>query len=120
MISGLGRSPREGEGYTLQVSGLENSMVHGVAESDMTEQLSLYFSLDYRKKQGNSRKKCTSASLPTLKPLTVLITTKWKILQERNTRPPYLLLRNLYADQEATVRTGHGTTDWFHIGKGVH
>ena len=30
------------------------------------------------------------------------------------------LLRNLYADQEATVRTGHGTTDWFQIGKGVH
>ena len=36
--------------------------------------------------------------------------------------PDYLtfLLRNLYADQEATVRTGHGTTDWFQIGKGVH
>ena len=35
--------------------------------------------------------------------------------------PDYLtcLLRNLYADQEATVRTGHGTTDWFQIGKGV-
>ena len=30
------------------------------------------------------------------------------------------LLRNLYASQEATVRTGHGTTDWFHIGKGIH
>ena len=30
------------------------------------------------------------------------------------------LLRNLYADREATVRTGHGTTDWFQIGKGVH
>ena len=30
------------------------------------------------------------------------------------------LLRNLYADQEATVRTGHGTTDWFQIGKGIH
>ena len=30
------------------------------------------------------------------------------------------LLRNLYSGQEATVRTGHGTTDWFHIGKGVH
>ena len=30
------------------------------------------------------------------------------------------LLRNLYAHQEATVRTGHGTTDWFQIGKGVH
>ena len=36
-----------------------------------------------------------------------------------NTRPPELPLRNLYAGQEATVRTGHGTTDWFQIGKGV-
>ena len=37
-------------------------------------------------------------------------------------RPDHLscLLRNLYADQEATVRTGHGTTDWFQIKKGVH
>ena len=37
-----------------------------------------------------------------------------------NTRPPDLPLRNLYADQEATVRTRHGTTDWFQIGTGVH
>ena len=37
-----------------------------------------------------------------------------------NTRPPDLLLENLYPGQEATVRTGHGTTDWFQIGKGVH
>ena len=37
----------------------------------------------------------------------------------RNTKPPYLL-RNVYAGQEATVRTGHGTIDWFQIGKGVH
>ena len=47
------------------------------------------------------------------------ITTNWKILQEI----PYhltCLLRNLYAGQETTVRTGHGTTDWFQIGKGVH
>ena len=36
-----------------------------------------------------------------------------------NTEPPYLPLRNLYASQEATVRTGHATTDWFQIGKGV-
>ena len=45
----------------------------------------------------------------------------WKILQEMGT-PDHLtcLLRNLYADQEATVRTGHGTTDWFQMGKGVH
>ena len=45
----------------------------------------------------------------------------WKILKEMGT-PGHLtcLLRNLYARQEATVRTGHGTTDWFQIGKGVH
>ena len=44
----------------------------------------------------------------------------WKILQEMGI-PDYLvcLLRNLSADQEATVRTGPGTTDWFQIGKGV-
>ena len=44
----------------------------------------------------------------------------WKILQEMGI-PEHLtcLLRNLYACQEATVRTGHGTTDWFQIGKGV-
>ena len=44
-----------------------------------------------------------------------------KILQEIE-RPNHLtcLLRNLYAGQEATIRTGHGTTDWFQIGKGVH
>ena len=37
-----------------------------------------------------------------------------------NTKPPYVLLINLHAGQEATVRTGHGTTDWFQIGKGIH
>ena len=39
--------------------------------------------------------------------------------RDGTTRPPTCLLRNLYAGQEATVRTGHGTTDWFQIGKGV-
>ena len=45
----------------------------------------------------------------------------WKILQEKGI-PDHLtcLQRNRYAGQEATVRTGHGTTDWFQIGKGVH
>ena len=45
----------------------------------------------------------------------------WKILKEMGI-PDHLicLLRKLYAGQEATVRTGHGTTDWFQIGKGVH
>ena len=49
------------------------------------------------------------------------ITTNWKILKEMGISDHLnCLLRNLYASQEATVRTGHGTTDWFQIGKGVH
>ena len=45
----------------------------------------------------------------------------WKILKEMGIPDHFTcLLRNLYAGQEATVRTGHGTTDWFQIGKGVH
>ena len=39
--------------------------------------------------------------------------------RDENTRPPDLPLENLYADQKATVRAGHGKTDWFQIGKGV-
>ena len=56
-----------------------------------------------------------------LKPLTVDHNKLWKILQELGI-PDHLtcLLRNLYADQEATVRTDHGTTDRFKIGKGVY
>ena len=59
-----------------------------------------------KKKQESSRKTSTSASLTTLKPLTVWITTNWKILQEMAI-PDHLtyLLSNLYAGQEATVRT---------------
>ena len=56
-----------------------------------------------------------------LKPLTVDHNKLWKILKEMGI-PDHLtcLLSNLYAGQEATVRTGHGTTDWFQIRKGVH
>ena len=54
------------------------------------------------------------------KPLTMWIRINWKILQDMEI-PGHLtcLLRNLYAGQEATVRTGHRSTDWFQIGKGV-
>ena len=64
------------------------------------------------KKQENSRKTSISTLLTMPKPLTVWITTNWKILQEMGI-PDHLtcLLRNLCAGQEATVRTGHGTTD---------
>ena len=68
------------------------------------------------KKQESSRKTSTSALLTIPKPLTVL-----KILKEMGISDQLTcLLRNVYAGQEATVRTGHGRTDWFRIGKGVH
>ena len=69
------------------------------------------------KKQESSRKTYTSALLTAPKALSVWIT----ILKEIEI-PDHLicLLRNLYSGQEATVRAGHGTTDWFQIGKGVH
>ena len=72
------------------------------------------------KKQGNSRKTSTSVLLTMPKPLTVWITTNWKILKEMGI-PDHLtcLLRTLYAGQEATVKTVHGTTHWFQIWKGV-
>ena len=72
------------------------------------------------KKQENSRKTFTPALLTMPKSLTVWITINWKILKEMDI-PDHLtcLLRNLYTGHEATVRTGHGTTDWFQIGKGV-
>ena len=73
------------------------------------------------KKQESSRKTSISALLTMPKPLTVGQKKLWKILKEMGI-PDHLtcLLRNLYVGQEATVRTGHGTTDWFQIGKGVH
>ena len=77
--------------------------------------------VESQKKQENSRKASTSASLTKLKPLTVWITTNWKILKEMRISDHFTcLLRNLYASQAATVRSKHGTTDWFQMGKGVH
>ena len=70
------------------------------------------------KKQDSSRKTSTSAFLTMLKPFSVWITINFKKFLEMGI-PDHLtfLLRNLYAGQEATVRTGHGTTDWFQIRK---
>ena len=81
-------------------------------------EIKLPTSIGSLKKQESSRK--TSALLTTSKPLIVWITTNWKILKEMGI-PDHLtcLLRNLYAGQEAAVRTEHGTTEWFHIGKGL-
>ena len=76
-------------------------------------------SLGHRKSRSSS-KTSTSALLTMTKPLTVWITTNWKIVKATGI-PDHLtcLLRDLYVGQEATVRTGHGTTDWFKIGNGV-
>ena len=65
--------------------------------------------------------KTSISSLLTMpKLLTVWITKNWKILQEMGILDHLTCLqRNGYAGQEAAVRTGHGTTDWFQIGKGV-
>ena len=91
-----------------------------VLEKAEEPEIKLPTSIGSSKKQGSSRKTSTSALLTMAKPLTVWITINWKILKEMGI-PDHLtcLLRNLYAVQEATVRTGHGTTDWFQIGKGV-
>ena len=72
------------------------------------------------KKQESSSKTSISALLTMSKPLSVDQNKLWKIFKEMGI-PDYLscLLRNLYAGQEATVRTGHGTADWFQTGKGV-
>ena len=83
-------------------------------------EIKLLTSAGSSKKQESSRKTSTFALLTMSKPLTVWITKNWKILKQMGI-PDHLtcLLRNLYAGQETTVRTGHGTTGWFQIGKGV-
>ena len=91
-----------------------------VLEKAEEPEIKLPASVGLWKKQESSRKTSISGLLTMPKPLTVWITINWKILKEMGI-PDHLtcLLRNLYAGQEATVRTGHGTTGWFQIGKGV-
>ena len=73
-----------------------------------------------QKKQENSRKISTSVLLTTPKSLTVWITTNCGKFFEMGIPDHFTcLLRNLYAAQETTVRTGHGKRDWFQIGKRV-
>ena len=82
-------------------------------------EIKLSTSIGSLKKQENSRKTSTSTLLTMPKSLTVWIITNWNILKEMGIADQLTCcLRNLYAGQEATVRTGHGTTDWFQIGKG--
>ena len=91
-----------------------------VLEKEEEPKIKLPTSTGLLKKQQNSRKTSASGLLTTPKPLTMWITANWKILQEMGI-PGHLtcLLRNLYAGQEATVRTGHGIMDCFQIRNGV-
>ena len=92
-----------------------------VLEKAKEPEIKLPTSTGSSKKQESSRKTSIFALLTMPKPSTLWITTNWKILKEMRI-PDHLtcLLRNLYAGQEAKVRTGHETTDWFQIGKGVY
>ena len=95
-----------------------------VLEKAEEPEIKLPTSAGSQKKQGSSRKTSMSALLTMPKPLTVWITINcekfWKRWEYQTTWPAsWETKRNLYAGQEATVRTGHGTTDWFQIGKGV-
>ena len=84
-------------------------------------EIKLPTSAGWSQQQESSRKTPPFALSTMPKSLTVWITTHWKIIQEIGISEHLTcLLRNLYAGQEATARTGHGTTDWFQIGKGVH
>ena len=92
-----------------------------VLEKAEEPEIKLPTSAGSSKKQESSRKTSTSPLLTTPKPLTVWITTNWKILQEIGISDHLTgLLRNLHAAQKAIVRTGHGTTDWLQIRKGIH
>ena len=86
-----------------------------VLEKAEEQEIKLPTSNGSLKKQESSRKTSVSASLTKPKPLTVWITKKlWKILKKMGIQDHLTcLMRNLYAGQEATVRTGHGTIDWF-------
>ena len=92
-----------------------------VLEKEEEPEIKLATPVESSKKQESSRKTSISALLTMPKPLTVWSTTNWKILREMGLADHLTcLLRNLYTGQEATVRIGHGTTDWFQTGKGVH
>ena len=95
-------------------------MIKLVLQKAEEQEIKLPTSAGSSKKQESSRKTSISALLTMPKPLTVDYNKLWKILKEMGI-PDHLtcLLRNAYADQEATVRTGHGIADWFQVGNGV-
>ena len=92
-----------------------------VLEKAEEPEIKLPTSAESTKNQDSSRKRSISALLTMPKTDCVDRQKLWKILKEMGI-PDHLIcpLKNLYAGQEATVRTGHGATHWLQIGKGVH
>ena len=93
-----------------------------VLEKVEEPEIKLSISAGSSKKQESCRKNINFCFIDYVKAFNCVNHNKlWKILKEMGI-PDHLtcLLRNLYAGQAATVRTGHGTTNWFQIGKGVH
>ena len=108
----------------LQYMNMKLQMYKLELEKAEEPEIKLPTSFGSSKKQESSRKTSISALLITpiiTQPLTVDHNKLWKILQEMGLLDHLTcLLRNLFVGQEATVRTGHGKTDWLQIGKGVH
>ena len=105
--------------WLFLLGGTENFQMSKLdLEKAEEPEIKLPTSVGSLKKQENSRKTSTSALLNMLKPLTVWITINCgKLLEMGIPDHRTCLLRNLYAGQEATAGTGHGTTDWFKLGK---
>jgi len=112
--------PKPGFNNTWTVNFQMFKLVLEKAEELEEPEIKLPTSVGSVKKQESSRKTSISALLAMPKTDCVDHNKLWKILKEMG-MPDFLtcLLRNLYAGQEATVSTGHGT-HWFQIGKGVH
>ena len=98
-----------------------NFQIKLVLEKAEEPEIKLPASVESSKKQESSRKNIQFCFIDDAKAFDCVDHNKlWKILKEMGILDHLTcLLRNLYAGQEATVRTGHGTTDWFQIGKGV-
>ena len=103
-----------------QYANCELPDVQGEFRKSRNQRSNCQHPLDHRKSKS-FRKTSTFPLLTMPKPLTVDHNRLWKILKEMGI-PGHLtcLLRNLYAGQEAAIRTGHGTTDWFKMGEGIH
>ena len=120
-IPELGRSPGEGNDNPLSM-WMENFKIHKLdLEKAEEPEIKLPTSTRSSKRQERSRKNIYFCFIDYAKAFDCVYHNKLQAILKEIRRPDHLtcLLRNLYAGQEATVRTGHGKTDWFQTGKWV-